>query len=124
MAKPIKANQIGKVLFKLNKYVPIFPPIKVVIFRIITCRPINLLSGTTLFCSCRSVTYESKIPEFNASPIPYSNSASEKEIKFLNRINSKKLKLITIADKLRIFNLPIRSDRYPAGNNPSMIPIL
>lgn len=35
----------------------------------------------------------------------------------------KKLLAITIEDKDRTFNLPILSAKYPAGSNPSMIPI-
>lgn len=43
--KPINANQTGAVSAIAKSPVPIFPPIKVVKFRMITCIPINLLFG-------------------------------------------------------------------------------
>src|SRR5699024_7838331 len=43
--KPINANQTGAVSVIAKSPVPIFPPIKVVKFRMITCIPINLLFG-------------------------------------------------------------------------------
>lgn len=42
---PIKANQTGAISLNTKSPVPIFPPIKVVKFRIITYIPINLLFG-------------------------------------------------------------------------------
>ncbi len=53
---PSIANHIGAVSLIPNSQVPIFPPIKVVKFKTITCIPISLLLGAISFCSCKSVT--------------------------------------------------------------------
>ena len=68
--------------------------------------------------------YDNNVPELKANPVPYKNSAIEKEIIFLNKISNIKLQLIIRADKFKTFSLPTLSDRYPDGKRPIKIPML
>lgn len=68
--------------------------------------------------------YASKVPELNAKPMPYKNSARENMIKQGFIINKKKLKLIINADRFSTLSRPILSAKNPDGSIPTKIPTL